>query len=98
MSARAAAGRICLVTLPRRVLAARARGGLRGDDFYEAPRIAVEPLLAVETRLIWEPAGGLGAISGELIWTGRKASSAILHAWFVWSRDHSGPPTVGWLR
>ena len=30
-------------------------------------------------------------------WTGRKASSAIPHAWFVWSRGRSGAPTIGWL-
>ena len=30
-------------------------------------------------------------------WTGRKASSAIPHAWFVWDRDHSGAPTIGWV-
>ena len=30
-------------------------------------------------------------------WTGRKASSAIPHSWFVWSRGYSGAPTIGWL-
>ena len=53
------------VTLPRRLLAARARGSLRGDDFHETPRMAIKALLAVETFIgpIWEPACGLGAIS-----------------------------------
>ena len=30
-------------------------------------------------------------------WRGRKAWSAIPHAWFVWDRGHNGPPTIGWL-
>jgi len=30
-------------------------------------------------------------------WTGRKASSAIPHAWFVWERGHRGAVTLGWL-
>ena len=53
------------VTLPRRLLAARARGSLRGDDFHETPRMAIKALLAVEIFIgpIWEPACGLGAIS-----------------------------------
>jgi hypothetical protein len=28
-------------------------------------------------------------------WTGRQASSAIPHAWFVWDKDHSSAPTIG---
>lgn len=34
-------------------------------------------------------------------WTGRKASSAIAFAWFVWDRDHTGLPTlnrISWER
>lgn len=27
-------------------------------------------------------------------WTGRKASSAIPFAWFVWDRNHQGPTTI----
>jgi hypothetical protein len=27
-------------------------------------------------------------------WTGPRASSAVAFAWFVWSRDHTGPPTI----
>jgi hypothetical protein len=27
-------------------------------------------------------------------WTGRRASSAIAFAWFVWQRDHTGQPTL----
>jgi hypothetical protein len=27
-------------------------------------------------------------------WTGKRASSAIPFAWFVWQRDHTGPPTL----
>jgi hypothetical protein len=27
-------------------------------------------------------------------WDGPKASSAIAFAWFVWDRDHDGPPTL----
>jgi hypothetical protein len=27
-------------------------------------------------------------------WQGRKANSRIAFAWFVWSRDHKGPPTL----
>jgi hypothetical protein len=27
-------------------------------------------------------------------WVGRKASSGIPFAWFVWNRSHSGPPTI----
>lgn len=27
-------------------------------------------------------------------WTGRKASSAIAFAWFVWDRAHAGPTTI----
>jgi hypothetical protein len=27
-------------------------------------------------------------------WTGRKASSALTFAWFVWDRDHHGPAEV----
>jgi hypothetical protein len=30
-------------------------------------------------------------------WTGRKASSAIPHAWFIWEHDHRGPVTLDWL-
>jgi hypothetical protein len=30
-------------------------------------------------------------------WTGRKASSAIPHAWFVWERGYRGAPAIGWL-
>jgi hypothetical protein len=68
ISALAFAGRERQVTLPRRLLAARARSSLRGDDFHETPRVAVESLLAVETFTgpIWEPACGLGAISTVL--------------------------------
>lgn len=27
-------------------------------------------------------------------WTGKKASSAMSFAWFVWDRAHSGPPSI----
>jgi hypothetical protein len=27
-------------------------------------------------------------------WAGPKASSAIAHAWFVWSREHCGPTVI----
>jgi hypothetical protein len=27
-------------------------------------------------------------------WSGRRASSAIAFAWFVWDRDHRGPTTI----
>ena len=27
-------------------------------------------------------------------WQGKKASSAMAFAWFVWDRDHSGPPVL----
>jgi hypothetical protein len=27
-------------------------------------------------------------------WTGRRASSAIAFAWFIWQRDHDGPTTL----
>jgi hypothetical protein len=27
-------------------------------------------------------------------WTGPKATSAVSYAWFVWQRDHRGPPTL----
>ena len=30
-------------------------------------------------------------------WTGRKASSAIPHAWYVWEHGHRGPVTLDWL-
>jgi hypothetical protein len=31
-------------------------------------------------------------------WTGRRASSAIAHAWFVWQRGRNEPgTTIGWL-
>lgn len=26
-----------------------------------------------------------------------KAGPSSNHAWYVWDRDHSGPPTMGWL-
>ena len=54
--------------LPRRLLAPRAAGSLRRDDFHETPRIATEALLGVETFTgpIWEPACGRGAISTVL--------------------------------
>jgi hypothetical protein len=31
-------------------------------------------------------------------WTGRKASSAIAFAWFVFDREHSGPATIDRIR
>jgi hypothetical protein len=34
-------------------------------------------------------------------WSGRKASSAMAFAWFIWDRAHSGPTTIeriGWQR
>jgi len=47
------------------MLGARAKGGLRGDDFHETPEIATRSLLGVETFTgpVWEPACGHGAIS-----------------------------------
>lgn len=50
------------------MLGARAAGSLRGDDFHETPRVAVEALLNVEQfdGPVWEPACGHGAISRVL--------------------------------
>jgi hypothetical protein len=31
-------------------------------------------------------------------WTGRRASSAMAFAWFVWSRNHTGPTTIDRIR
>ena len=32
-------------------------------------------------------------------WTGKRASAAMMLAWFVFDRDHDGgPPTLGWIR
>jgi hypothetical protein len=31
-------------------------------------------------------------------WTGRKASSSIPFAWYVWSADHRGPTTIDRIR
>jgi hypothetical protein len=30
-------------------------------------------------------------------WQGRKASSAVAFAWFIFTNDHNGPATIGWL-
>jgi hypothetical protein len=30
-------------------------------------------------------------------WTGPRASNAIAFAWFVWDRDHRGPPPLHWI-
>jgi len=179
------------------MLGARAAGSLRGDDFHETPRVAIEALLKVEDfdGPVWEPACGYGAISKVLEahgipvvstdlvergygqgridflmemgprapniitnppfklaaefackaasfspakvallcrlgwlegksrrlmfmrtglarvwvfsgrlpmmhrvgWAGKESTSAIAFAWFVWDRDHYGPPELGWL-
>ena len=31
-------------------------------------------------------------------WTGRRASSAVAFAWFVWDRNHRGPTTIDRIR
>ncbi len=46
---------------------------------------------------VWVFAGRLPMMHRDG-WTGRRASSAIPHAWFVWSKGHSGAPTLGWIR
>jgi hypothetical protein len=30
-------------------------------------------------------------------WDGPKSTSAIAFAWFVWDRNHEGPPTIDWF-
>jgi hypothetical protein len=30
-------------------------------------------------------------------WTGKKAGSAVCHAWFVWDKRHEGRPAVQWF-
>jgi hypothetical protein len=30
-------------------------------------------------------------------WGGPKSTSAIAFAWFVWDRNHEGPPTIDWF-
>jgi hypothetical protein len=55
-------------------------GALRGDDFHETPREAVEALLSVEVFCgpIWEPACGRGAISQVLEEHGHEVISTDL--------------------
>ena len=31
-------------------------------------------------------------------WTGKRASAAMVLAWFVFDRDHDGPPALDWIR
>jgi hypothetical protein len=31
-------------------------------------------------------------------WTGKRSSAAMCLCWFVFERDHAGPPTLHWLR
>ena len=56
---------------------------VRGDDFYQTPRCAVDALLRHEPLLqggplVWEPACGLGAISEPLIEAGCTVVSTDL--------------------
>lgn len=62
------------------MLGARAAGSLRGNDFHETPRVAIEALLLVEQfeGPIWEPACGAGAISSVLIERGYSVISTDL--------------------
>jgi hypothetical protein len=64
----------------RRLVAARSAGRLRGDDFHQTPKAAVEALLLVEQfeGPIWEPACGLGAISRVLEQRGHVVTSTDL--------------------
>lgn len=62
------------------MLGAREAKALRGDDFHETPRVAIEALLSVETfdGPIWEPACGHGAISSVLEERGHTVISTDL--------------------
>lgn len=52
----------------------------RGDDFYQTPRPAIDALIAEERlpRCVWEPACGLGAISGPIAEAGHEVISTDL--------------------
>ena len=60
-------------------------------------RTARQPFFAAHPPArIWVFAARLPMMHREG-WTGRKASSAIPHAWFVWEHGHHAAPTLGWL-